>query len=65
MFSTFKQRLADRAVSVLVPIQDEMRRLMDDTACIDAVLHDGAERARVISRPILEKIYDVVGFLRP
>jgi len=65
MFSTFKQRLADRAVSVLVPIQDEMRRLMDDTACIDAVLHDGAERARAISRPILEKIYDVVGFLRP
>jgi len=65
MFSTFKQRLADRAVSVLVPIQDEMRRLMDDTACIDAVLHDGAERARALSRPILEKIYDVVGFLRP
>jgi len=65
MFSTFKQRLADRAVSVLVPIQDEMRRLMDDTACIDAVLHDGAERARAISRPILEKIHDVVGFLRP
>jgi len=65
MFSTFKQRLADKAVSVLVPIQDEMRRLMDDTACIDAVLHDGAERARALSRPILEKIYDVVGFLRP
>jgi tryptophanyl-tRNA synthetase len=65
MFSTFKQRLADKAVSVLVPIQDEMRRLMDDTARIDAVLRDGAERARALSRPILEKIYDVVGFLRP
>ena len=65
MFSTFKQRLADRAVSVLVPIQDEMRRLMDDTARIDAVLRDGAERARALSRPILEKIHDVVGFLRP
>ena len=65
MFSTFKQRLADKAVSVLVPIQDEMRRLMDDTARIDAVLRDGAERARALSRPILEKIHDVVGFLRP
>ncbi|HJO96548.1 MAG: tryptophan--tRNA ligase [Rhodospirillales bacterium] len=65
MFSTFKQQLADKAVSVLVPIQDEMRRLMAEPALIDDVLRDGAERARALSQPILEKIHDVVGFLRP
>ena len=65
MFSAFKQDLADKAVSVLAPIQDEMRRLMDDASQVDAVLRDGAERARALSRPILEKIHDVVGFLRP
>ncbi|MDP6786423.1 MAG: tryptophan--tRNA ligase [Rhodospirillales bacterium] len=65
MFSTFKQQLADKAVSELVPIQDEMRRLMGEPALIDDVLGDGAERARDLSRPILEKIHDVVGFLRP
>ena len=65
MFSTFKQHLADKAVSVLSPIQDEMRRLMDDPAQVDAVLRDGAERARALSRPILKKVHDVVGFLHP
>jgi tryptophanyl-tRNA synthetase len=65
MFSTFKQDLADKAVSVLGPIQDEMRRLMDDPSQVDAVLRDGAERARALARPILGKIHDVIGFLRP
>ena len=65
MFSAFKQDLADKAVSVLAPIQDEMRRLMDDPSQVDAVLRDGAERARALARPILGKIHDVIGFLRP
>jgi tryptophanyl-tRNA synthetase len=65
MFSAFKQHLADKAVEVLGPIQDEMRRLMDDPARIDAVLRDGARRARALSRPILDEIHDLVGFLRP
>ena len=65
MFSTFKQHLADKAVSVLGPMQDEMRRLMNDPARVDGVLRDGVERAGALSRPILDEIHDVVGFLRP
>lgn len=64
-FSTFKQHLADLAVAKLTPIQDEMRRLMDDPATVDAVLKDGAERARAIAAPIIEEVKDVVGFLKP
>jgi tryptophanyl-tRNA synthetase len=64
-FSAFKQELADLAASVLTPIQDEMRRLLADTAAIDAVLRDGAERARALAAPILREVHDIVGFVRP
>ncbi len=64
-FSDFKQDLADLAVNQLSPIQDEMRRLMADPATVDAVLREGAERARALAEPILAEIQDIVGFLRP
>lgn len=63
-FGTFKQHLADLAVAKLGPIQSEMRRLVDDTAAVDAVLRDGAERARAIAEPILAEIKETVGFLK-
>jgi tryptophanyl-tRNA synthetase len=64
-FSDFKEALCDLAVSVLSPIQDEMRRLMADPAEVDAVLGAGAERARQIAEPILKDVHEIVGFLRP
>lgn len=64
-FSAFKQDLADLAVNVLGPINREMKRLMADPAEIDRILHKGAERANAIARPILDDVYDIVGFLRP
>lgn len=63
-FGTFKQHLADLAVAKLGPIQSEMRRLVEDTEAVDAVLRDGAERARAIAEPILAEIKETVGFLK-
>ncbi|MDX1739109.1 MAG: tryptophan--tRNA ligase, partial [Alphaproteobacteria bacterium] len=63
-FKDFKEDLTDLAVSVLGPIGEEMQRLMKDPAYIDSVLKDGAERAHAISQPILDEVYDIVGFLR-
>ncbi|MCF2906564.1 tryptophan--tRNA ligase [Octadecabacter sp. CECT 8868] len=60
----FKPALAELAVAKLAPISDEMKRLMDDPAEIDRKLARGAERAREIATPILEKTYDIVGLLR-
>ncbi len=62
-FSEFKQALADLAVAKLGPIQEEMRRLMEDRAHVDAVLANGAERARAIAEPVLAEVHDIVGFL--
>ncbi len=64
-FSTFKRHLADMAVSVLGPIDTEMRRLMADPGYVDGVLRNGAEKARALAQPILAEIQDIVGFLRP
>jgi tryptophanyl-tRNA synthetase len=61
-FGAFKPRLADLAVSVMAPIGAEMRRLLADTAEIDRVLADGAERAQAIAAPTLAEVKKLVGF---
>ncbi|MDK9695909.1 MAG: tryptophan--tRNA ligase [Siculibacillus sp.] len=63
-FSGFKAALTELAVDRLGPVGAEMKRLMDDTAHIDAVLRDGAERASAIARPVMDAVKDIIGFLR-
>ena len=63
-FSTFKTALADRAVATLGPIGAETARLVADPASIDAILADGAVRARAIARDTMNGVKDIVGLLR-
>jgi tryptophanyl-tRNA synthetase len=63
-FSTFKKALVELAVSRIGPVNAEMTRLLADPAEIDRVLADGARRARTIAGPIMDKVKDIVGFLR-
>ena len=60
---TFKAALTDLAVAKLGPIGAEMKRLLHDPAAIDAVLADGAERARKLARQTMNAVKDVVGFV--
>ena len=62
-FGDFKPALADLANEKLAPISDEMRRLMADPGHIDAILADGAERARAIADPILREVHEIVGLI--
>ncbi len=63
-FSRFKEALAESAVSKLAPVAAEMRRLTADPAHIDAILADGAERARAIAGPVMDSVKDIVGLVR-
>jgi len=63
-FGTFKPKLADLAVEKLAPISDAMRRHMGDPGEIDRTLGNGAQRAREIATPILQRTYDIVGMLQ-
>ena len=63
-FSQFKPKLAELAVAQLAPISGEIRALMDQPDHIDAILGDGATRARAIANPILQQAYDIIGLIR-
>jgi len=62
-FSTFKAALAELANERLAPVNAEMRRLMADPGHIDAILSEGARRAREIAEPNMAIIKDIVGFV--
>jgi len=63
-FSTFKSALVDLSVAKLGPIGTEMKRLLRDPVSIDAVLADGAARARKIAGETMKAVKDIVGFVR-
>ncbi|MGI4878701.1 MAG: hypothetical protein ACRYG4_14570, partial [Janthinobacterium lividum] len=63
-FGAFKPALADLTVAKLAPINADYVRLIADPGHLDAVLRDGAARARAIAEPVLAQVYEAVGFLR-
>jgi tryptophanyl-tRNA synthetase len=63
-FSTFKSALTDLAVAKLGPIGAEMKRLLADPVSIDAILADGAVRARKIAHETMNAVKDVIGLVR-
>jgi tryptophanyl-tRNA synthetase len=63
-WGVFKPALADLAVAVLAPQAGEMRRLLSDPATIDAILRDGADRARALAEPLMADVRRIVGFVR-
>jgi tryptophanyl-tRNA synthetase len=63
-WGAFKPALGDLAVSVLSPIAEEMKRLVADRGEMDAILRDGAARARAIAETTMSEVREIVGFIR-
>ncbi|MEX2129224.1 MAG: tryptophan--tRNA ligase [Xanthobacteraceae bacterium] len=63
-FSRFKEALTELAVVKLGPIGAEMKRLVQDPKSIDAVLAEGAARARAIAAPVMKSVREIVGFVQ-
>jgi tryptophanyl-tRNA synthetase len=63
-FSIFKSALVDLAVAKIAPIGSRMKLLQADAAYIDAILHDGANRARAIAQETMDMVRMIVGFVR-
>jgi tryptophanyl-tRNA synthetase len=51
-------------VSRLQPLGEEIKRLTSEPKEIDAILADGAARAHAIAKPVMDKVKDIVGFVR-
>lgn len=62
-YGKLKSAVAESLVEFLRPVQERYKQLRQDQAYLNSVLKPGAERARQLSQPTLEKIYEVVGFV--
>ena len=63
-FGVFKEALSALLIETLSPIAAETTRWLADPAMLDAVLHEGAQRAASIADPIVAEAERLVGFLR-
>ena len=62
-FGAFKPALAELAISVIAPISEKMNALLADEAQLDQILAEGADRARAMTRPILQDVKEIMGFV--
>ena len=63
-FGAFKPVLADALIALIAPIRDRLETMRSDPAAIDAILRNGADRARALGTPVLATAYQAVGLTR-
>lgn len=63
-FGAFKPALADLTVTSLAPISARFNTLRSETAFLDSILAEGADRAAAIADAVRREVYDIVGFLQ-
>ncbi|MBM4418614.1 MAG: tryptophan--tRNA ligase [Chloroflexi bacterium] len=60
-YGTFKRDLGDAIVAQLEPIQRRFREFEGDPAMLDREMRRGAERAREVAGPVMERVRRVTG----
>ena len=63
-FGAFKPALAELLIAKLAPINARFNALRQDRGVLDAILRDGAEKARALAVPTLEATYAALGLVR-
>ncbi|MBN2582395.1 MAG: tryptophan--tRNA ligase, partial [Planctomycetes bacterium] len=62
-YGDLKKDLGEVLVEFLKPIQDRYHDIIADQAGLARVLKDGADRALARTRPLLERVHEVLGFI--
>ncbi|MEU9706607.1 tryptophan--tRNA ligase [Streptomyces sp. NPDC047981] len=62
-YGSLKRDTADAVVELLRPVRDRHAELAADPGYVDQVLRDGAERARGMARPLVDRAYRAIGLL--
>jgi tryptophanyl-tRNA synthetase len=65
VFSTFKKDLTDLLIAKILPIGQEMQRLLKDKGELDQLLSRGALHASTLAETHMKEIREVVGLLLP
>ena len=61
-FSEFKQELSELLVNKIMPISEEIKKLVQDQSYLDSILLDGVEKANKIASKKIKNIKETVGF---
>jgi tryptophanyl-tRNA synthetase len=61
-YGKFKKDLGEIVVDHFAPIRERTHKFLADTGALDAILMDGARRARVIARQTMTEVRDRCGF---
>jgi tryptophanyl-tRNA synthetase len=64
-YGRFKEDVGEAVVELFVPIQRRYEELRKEEAELRALLARGADKARAESEPMLEQMYERMGFVRP
>lgn len=62
-YGVFKPAVGDAVIETLRPIREEATRLLNDKAYLCSVYTEGAQKASVIARKTLRKVYKKVGLV--
>ncbi|MEK6544474.1 MAG: tryptophan--tRNA ligase [Elusimicrobiota bacterium] len=60
-YAVFKSDLAEAVITFLMPVQERYRHWKDSPDKVNALLAQGAERARVMAAPMLERVKGCIG----
>ena len=63
-YGQFKTDVAEAVVALLAPIQERYRELRADEDGLRRMLAHGAEKARATSGPVVDQMYERMGFVR-
>jgi len=61
-FSEFKEKLSELLINKIMPISDEIKKLLKDQSYLDSILLDGVEKANKIASKKIKNIKEIVGF---
>ena len=61
-FSEFKEKLSEILVEKIIPISNEIKKLLDDTKYLDDILLEGSNKADIIASKKIREIKKLVGF---
>ena len=61
-FSEFKEELSEILLNRIIPISEEIKKLLEDRSYLDSILLDGVEKANNIASKKIKNIKEIVGF---
>ena len=62
-YGQFKVAVGEAVAAMFEPYQKEHARLIEDTAYLDKLMKEGAEKAAELAAPTLRKVKEAVGFI--